>query len=67
MNEIKKMRLELGLTQKQFSEITGIPKRTVESWEEEKRNPPEWLPKMIKCYLEANLGDQDTTQSKNDR
>ncbi len=54
MNVIKEMRKKYGLTQKQFSEITGIPKRTVESWEEEKRNPPEWLPKMIEVYLKKN-------------
>lgn len=49
--EIKEMRKKYELTQKQFSEITGIPKRTVESWEEETRTPPVWLPKMIDCYL----------------
>lgn len=54
MNIIKEMRQKYGLTQKRFSEITGIPKRTVEDWENEKRHPPEWLPKMILCYLEVN-------------
>lgn len=49
--EIKEMRKNFGFTQKQFSEITGIPKRTIEDWETEKRHPPEWLPKMIKCYI----------------
>lgn len=51
MNVIKEIRQKWGVTQKQFSEITGIPKRTIESWEEEKRTPPEWLPKMIESYL----------------
>ncbi len=60
MSEIKEMRQKYGLTQKQFSEITGIPKRTVESWEEEKRTPPEWLPKMIWCYLEVNQDKIDS-------
>ena len=54
MNIIKEIRQRFGLTQKSFSEITGIPKRTIESWEEEQRTPPEWLPKMIECYLENN-------------
>ncbi len=31
--KIKEMRQNFGYTQKQFSEITGIPKRTVEDWE----------------------------------
>lgn len=55
MNIIKGIRQRFGLTQKSFSEITGIPKRTIESWEEEQRTPPEWLPKMIECYLEKQL------------
>lgn len=54
MNDIKSMRKKFELTQKQFSEVTGIPKRTIEDWETEKRHPPEWLPKMIETYLEKN-------------
>lgn len=53
--EIKEMRKNFGFTQKQFSEITGIPKRTIEDWETEKRHPPEWLPKMIECYINVNI------------
>ncbi len=55
---IKEMRKKYGFTQKAFSELTGIPKRTIESWEGGQRNPPEWLPKMIECYLNANTGKQ---------
>lgn len=51
--KIKEIRQNFGYTQKQFSEITGIPKRTIEDWETEKRHPPEWLPKMIECYLKS--------------
>lgn len=56
---IKEMRQKFGCTQKQFSEITGIPKRTIEDWETEKRHPPEWLPKMIECYLSVNAPNND--------
>lgn len=52
---IKEIRQNFGYTQKQFSEITGIPKRTIEDWETEKRHPPEWLPKMIECYLNTKI------------
>ncbi len=55
---IKEMRKKYGLTQKAFSELTGIPKRTIESWEGGQRNPPEWLPKMIESYLSANVEKQ---------
>lgn len=58
MNIIKEIRQKYGLTQKQFSELTKIPKRTIESWEEELRNPPEWLPKMIECWLSVNCTHQ---------
>lgn len=57
MGIIKEIRQKYGITQKQFSEITGIPKRTIESWEEEKRTPPEWLPKMIESYLKQEKAD----------
>lgn len=57
--EIKEMRKNFGFTQKQFSEITGIPKRTIEDWETEKRHPPEWLPKMIECYISTNVKKTD--------
>ncbi len=53
MNEIKEIRQKFGLTQKRFSEITGIPKRTIENWEGGQRTPPDWLPKMIRCFLET--------------
>lgn len=33
MNNIQKIRKEKGITQKELSEITGIPKRTLEDWE----------------------------------
>ena len=55
--KIKEMRQNFGYTQKQFSEITGIPKRTIEDWETEKLHPPEWLPKMIECYLNTKTQD----------
>ena len=49
--EIKAIRAANHLTQQQMSDLTGIPRRTIEDWEAGRRNPPEWLPKMIKAYL----------------
>lgn len=40
---VKEMRALLGLTQAAFSEKYKIPKRTIEDWEKEKRNPPEYV------------------------
>lgn len=49
---IKEIRTACDLTQQALSDLTGIPKRTIENWESGSRNPPEWLPKMIACYLD---------------
>lgn len=56
---IREIRTAFNLTQKQLSEITGIPKRSIENWESGARTPPEWLPKMIEAYLEAKISEYD--------
>lgn len=43
MNEWKELRKQYNLTQKQLSEMTGIPKRTIEDWESDKRKAPEYI------------------------
>lgn len=48
---IKEARIEYGLTQKEFSEITEIPLRTIENWESGKRTPSPWVEKMVYKYL----------------
>lgn len=50
--DIKTLRAATGLTQKAFAELTDIPKRTIEQWESERRNPPAYLLKLIKYFLE---------------
>lgn len=40
---IKELRALTGLSQKTFSDKYGIPKRTVEDWEAERRTPPEYV------------------------
>ena len=46
-SSIKKIRLEAGLSREEFSEHTGIPVRTLEDWEAGRRNPPNYIPKLI--------------------
>ncbi len=48
---IKEARAEYGLTQKDLSEITEIPLRTIENWESGKRSPRPWVEKMVYSYL----------------
>lgn len=48
---IKEARSEYGLTQKELSEITDIPLRTIENWESGKRTPSPWVEKLVYSYL----------------
>lgn len=40
---IKQIRAKMGLTQKQAAEKCGVPYRTYQNWENEYRNPPEYV------------------------
>lgn len=48
---IHALRSSLGLTQAAFSELTGIPKRTLEDWECDRRTPPDWLMPLLEHAL----------------
>lgn len=52
MSDIRALRTSAGLTQQQFSDLLGIPKRTIENWEGGKRQPPDYLVRLIAFYLE---------------
>lgn len=44
---IKSIRSVSGLTQAEFAEKYGVSKRSVESWEGERRRPPEYLVDLL--------------------
>lgn len=48
---IKKMRVEAGMTQKQFADYFFIPKRTIENWEGGTNSCPEYLKRLIEYKL----------------
>lgn len=48
---IKELRQAIGMTQKQFGEYFGIPKRTIEDWETERRRPPVYVVNLIEYKL----------------
>lgn len=48
---LKEKRQEYMITQKQLSELTDIPLRTIENWESGKRKPSPWVEKLIQAYL----------------
>ena len=48
---IKETRAEYNITQQELSDITDIPKRTIENWESGKRKPSPWVEKLVESYL----------------
>lgn len=44
---LKKVRLETGMTQKEFAEYFHIPLRTYEQWERGKREMPEYTLRLL--------------------
>lgn len=48
---IKEMRQAVNMTQKAFAEYFGIPRRTIEDWETEKRQPPKYVEDLIEYKL----------------
>lgn len=52
MNEVKKLRNELGLTQKKFGEKFKIPLRTIQDLEYEKREPRSYVIYMMRKIVE---------------
>ena len=47
MSKLKQIRLEKGLTQKEFSELTNVPFRTIQNWETGQRKCPEYVEKLL--------------------
>lgn len=57
MNKIKELRNKYGLTQEMLAQMYGIPKRTIENWEEGSRKPPEYVINLIERALNAEFPD----------
>ena len=46
-DQFKDLRKQLGMSQAKLSNHYGMSKRSVESWEEGTRVPPDWIQKLI--------------------
>jgi len=44
---VREARKEVGLTQQRLSDISGIPKRTIENWEGGQRSCPDWTERLV--------------------
>lgn len=49
--ELKKERTRLEITQAELSNVLGVPKRTIESWEMGDRRPPDYVQRLILSKL----------------
>lgn len=50
--EVKELREKMGMNRREFSEYYGIPYRTVQDWEAEKRELPDYLLRLLKYQAE---------------
>ena len=63
---IKTIRRNIGLTQEQVAELTGVPVKTLRNWEQEIRKPSEWtlnlvVDRLLRIKLEEQLQIDDDT------
>lgn len=66
LNEkIRKLRVETGMDRKTFSEHFGIPIRTIEDWEAERRTPPEYIPRLLWIQWRYEKLTLNTVQCRN--
>lgn len=49
---IKEMRTRTRLTQAQFAQLLGIPKRSIENWERGVSRCPDYVTRLIDYFLE---------------
>lgn len=45
--KIRRIRYETGLNRKEFAIHFGIPLRTIEDWEGDRRTPPDYIPRLL--------------------
>ena len=51
--EVKELLEKMGMNRREFSDYYGIPYRTVQDWEAEKRELPEYLLRLMKYRAEV--------------
>lgn len=56
--QIKEIRAATGLSQQKFAEKTGVPARTILSWETGDRNPPSYVIPLLRLAVRALDGDE---------
>lgn len=54
-DQIKALRVDFNITQQKLSDITGIPKRTIEDWERYASRPADYMPELIQAKLKEHF------------
>ena len=54
VNKLRKIREDLGLSRKAFSEYLGMPLRNLEEWQAGRRKITEYLLRMIIYYIKMS-------------
>ena len=57
---VREMRLQLGDTQSEFSARYNIPFRTIQNWETGKRNPPDYIIKLLETRVRIDATNKRT-------
>ena len=59
--EVKKLRAKMGMNRREFSDYYGIPYRTIQDWEAEKRELPDYLLRLLKyrAEIERRINSED--------
>lgn len=55
---VRETRLRNGLTQNQTANLVGMPLRTLENWETDKRTPALWIAKLVIEKIEAHMQER---------
>lgn len=53
--DVRAIRERTGLTQERFSDLYGIPKRTLENWETGSRRPPEYVVALLERAVDQDV------------
>ena len=61
---IRRLRESAGENRIQFAEHVGIPVRTIDDWENGRRVPPDYIPRMIAYQLELEKLKAEILEAK---
>ena len=61
---IRRLRESTGENRIQFAEHVGIPVRTIDDWENGRRVPPDYIPRMIAYQLELEKLKAEILEAK---